>query len=253
MQLTFDPGWLMAVLLGSVRTTVLFMMSPVFTGLQGFVTLRVLLSIALAVLLAGAAAPTGLGELSAAALALATVGELMIGMVLAFGVMAAFGAFAVAGNILDVQIGLGMGNVYDPVTRKGGPLFGSLLNLLGLAVFFALDGHHVLLRGLAYSIEHVPLGQGWRALASDAILAQFALMFSLGVALIAPVLLCLLLLEAGLAVVSRMLPQMNVFVLSMPLKTLAGLALLALTLPAFGDPMARIYGSIFTFWQGVLG
>jgi flagellar biosynthetic protein FliR len=85
------------------------------------------------------------------------------------------------------------------------------------------------------------------------VVALFGLAFSLGVALIAPILLALLVIEAGLAVLAKMLPQMNVFAVSTPAKSLAGLVILALATPMLGDPMARIYRSIFDYWEGVLG
>lgn len=252
MNLTFDPTWLAAVFLTSVRTGTLLLISPVFTALRGFVLLRVLFAVALGVLLGSQATDAALDVRSAFVMAQALAGEVLVGMALAFGVMAAFAVFSVAGSILDIQIGLGMGAVYDPVTRDSGPMLGTLLNLLGVAVFFALDGHHMLMRGLAYSVAHVPPGQGWTIDATRAAVAQFGLMFSLGLALVAPVMLSLLLMEAGLAVLARMLPQINVFVISVPAKSIAGLILLALCMPALGGPLGRVYASIFHYWESVL-
>jgi flagellar biosynthetic protein FliR len=178
--------------------------------------------------------------------------ELVVGGVLAFGVFAAFGAFSVAGKILDVQTGFGIGTVYDPVTRAGAPLFATMLNMLGAVMFFSVDGHHAFLRGLAFSLERVPPGSPLGGMAADAMLQQFGLMFSLGVALIIPVVLCLLLTETGLAFVSRVLPQMNVFVVGVPVKIVVGIALLALTVVTMGPAMGRVYASIFSYWQKVL-
>jgi flagellar biosynthetic protein FliR len=64
--------------------------------------------------------------------------------------------------------------------------------------------------------------------------------------------LCLLLTETGLAVVSRVLPQMNVFVVGVPVKIVAGLAIFALTIGSMQPVMARVYGSIFLYWEQVL-
>jgi flagellar biosynthetic protein FliR len=186
-------------------------------------------------------------------LLLAAAAEAAVGFALAYGMVMAFGAFAIAGKLLDIQTGLGMGSVYDPVTRHGAPMFGALLNMLGLAVFYALDGHHLMLRGIAYSLQKIPPGHGIHLDAATPVLMLFGMMFSLGVALIAPVLLSLLLIEVGLAVISKSLPQMNVFTVSTPVKSLAGLTLLALSMPLFGTPMLRIYASIFEYWEGVMG
>lgn len=251
MNIVFDAGWLLAVLLTSIRIGVVLLTAPVFNPLQGITTIRVLFALALAALLAPAGGPAW-SNYSVVQLIVAAAAEALVGFALAYGVVLAFGAFSVAGKILDVQIGLGLGNVYDPVTRKSAPVMGTILNMVGLSVFYELDGHHMLLHGLAYSLEHVPLGQGVRLDEVQPVLALFALMFSLAVALIAPVMLALLVIEAGLAVLAKMLPQMNLFTVSTPAKSLGGLVLLALSVPAFATPMSRIYRSIFAFWEGVL-
>jgi flagellar biosynthetic protein FliR len=252
MNVTLAQGWLVGVMLTSVRVGVLLLLAPIFGSLQGLVVVRALFVLALSALLT----PTGyhaLGQLSAGGLLLAAVTEAAVGFALAYGMVMAFSAFAVAGKLLDIQTGLGMGNVYDPVTRHGAPMFGTLLNMLGLAVFYELDGHHLMLRGIAYSLQKVPPGHGVHLDSATPVLMLFGMMFALGVALIAPVLLSLLLIEVGLAVVSKALPQMNVFTVSTPAKSLAGLALLALSMPLFGTPMLRIYASIFEYWEGVMG
>lgn len=253
MTFGFDPAWALAVFLTFLRFGVVFLLSPVFAGLGGLVTVRVLLTLALSVLLVqgfGLRADPAL--LAPGPLLVGACLELFVGATLAFGVFAAFGAFSVAGKILDIQTGFGMGSVYDPVTRAGAPLFATMLNMVAVVIFFGIDGHHALMRGLAFSLQHAPPGQGFASLSAEPVIAQFGLMFSLGVSLIIPVLLCLLLVEVGLAVVSRMLPQMNVFVVGVPVKLVAGIGLTAMTLRTMEPAMQRIYASIFHFWQQML-
>jgi flagellar biosynthetic protein FliR len=253
MAIDIDPAWMMAVFFTALRLGVVLMMTPIFSNLSGLVTVRVLLTLSLSALLV-----SGLGTrlpppaLELGPVLLAALAELVTGLTLAFGVFAAFGAFSVAGKILDVQSGFGLGNVYDPVTRAGAPLFATLLNLAAVAVFFGMDAHHALLRGMAFSLREVAPGSGFHELDAEAVIRQFGLMFSLGVALIIPVMLCLLLAETGLAVVSRVLPQMNVFVVGVPVKIVVGLAVFALTMGTLQPVMARVYASIFIYWEQVL-
>jgi flagellar biosynthetic protein FliR len=253
MSISLDPVWMLSVFLVSLRIGVLLMMSPVFTGLGGLVAVRVLLTLMLsALLVSGTHVTPAPVALSVGPVLLAALAELAVGATLAFGVMTAFGAFSLAGKILDVQSGFGIGSVYDPVTRAGAPVFSTLLNMVGVVVFFSMDAHHAFLRGIAFSLRQVAPGAGLAAIDADAVIRQFGLMFSLGVALIGPVMLCLLLVEVGLAVVSRVLPQMNVFIVLVPVKLVAGIALLALTVVALAPPMDRLYASIFHFWEQVL-
>jgi flagellar biosynthetic protein FliR len=236
-----------------IRLSALLLLSPIFSGLGGMAAVRVLATLTLAVALVPAAGgrygnmPMTIGDLLPAVLA-----ELATGAVLAFGVFAAFGAFSVAGKVLDIQSGFGIGSVFDPVTRAGAPLFATMLNLLAVTVFFSMDGHHALLRGIAFSVQQVPLGTSLPALPADAVFRQFGMMFSLGTALIAPVMFCLFLVEAAMAFVSRVLPQMNMFVVGVPVKIAVCLLMLAATIGTIGPVMKRIYAAIFTYWEQVL-
>jgi len=252
MSIVVDPLWGFCVFLLSLRIGTLFVLSPIW-GVAGVpAPFRVLLVLALSGLLASATAaratalPTSLGGLLGAA-----ASELVIGAVLAFGVFAAFAAFSLAGKVLDVQVGFGIGNVFDPVTHSQAPLLGTVLNLLAVVMFFAVDGHHMLLRGIAYSLEALPPGAMFTALPIDAVLRQFGAMFALAVTLAAPVMFCLLVVDVGLAVVSRNLPQMNVFIVAVPLKIFIGLAMLAASAAYLGPVVARVFASIFTFWEAL--
>jgi flagellar biosynthetic protein FliR len=255
MVVNLDEGWIGSVFLVALRVGTLLMMSPIFSGLSGLVTVRVLLTIGLSAVLVGGSAGAGAGAtapLTAGAMLFGAAGEVFVGATMAFGVFAAFGAFSVAGKILDIQSGFSIGSVYDPVTRGGAPLFSTMLNLVGVTAFFGMDAHHALLRGLAFSLAQAAPGAGLSNLSAEPVIRQFGLMFSLGVALIVPVMLCLLLVEVGLAMISRVLPQMNVFFVMVPVKIFAALAILALTVSTLAPAMASVYASIFLFWERVL-
>jgi flagellar biosynthesis protein FliR len=250
MTFIVDPAWALCVFLLSLRLGALFVLSPIWGVTGAPASFRVLFILGLSALLVSAlpagafVAPDGLGALAAAA-----ASELAIGALLAFGVFAAFAAFMLAGKVLDVQIGFGLGNVFDPVTRSQSPVLGTILNLLAVALFFAIDGHHTMLRGVAFSLEALPLGTLPATLPLDAVVKQFGTMFVLSLVLAAPVMFCLLIVEAALAVVSRNLPQMNVFIVAIPVKIFAGLAMLAASIEYLGPVAAKIFASIFRYWE----
>jgi flagellar biosynthetic protein FliR len=252
MVVDIDPRWVAGVSLVSVRVGALFLFAPFLAGLGRMTTIRVLLALALSVMLTSGAVALPAVRVDMGNLVSAALAELVTGSVLAFGVFAAFGAFSLAGKILDVQSGFGIGSVYDPVTRAGAPLFATLLDMGAVVMFFSMDAHHAVMRGIAFSLQQVPPGTGLEAMPLDAVIRQFGLMFSLGVALMIPVLLMLLLVELGLAVVSRALPQMNVIMVMVPAKVAAGLVVLALTITTLEAPMAKVFGSIFTYWEQAL-
>jgi flagellar biosynthetic protein FliR len=142
-----------------------------------------------------------------------------------------------------------MGQVFDPMTRQQQPILSAVFTQVALVGFFLLDGHHALLRGVALSVEAAPPGQAW-ALEPllPAVAKQAAQMFSLGFAMVAPVVFCLTLVELGLGVLSRNLPQMNTLVVGVPIKVVVGLSALGLWVVASGGVMQRAYASTFTMW-----
>ena len=253
-MLVLDPGWVQATALLWLRLGALLLMTPFFTLFRGPVVFRVLFTLALAgTLAAGLAGDAAPGLNDPVAWVLAALSEVLIGAVLAFGIHAAFGALHLISRLIDLQIGFGMGGVFDPATRGGQTsALGMGFQLLGIVTFFALGAHHALLRGIAFSVDKLPLGVPFLAHSPDAIVAQFGAMFTLALIVGVPVVFALLLLEGGLAVVSRALPQMHVFFVAMPIKVFVGLLVLALVMRQITPVLGRVYASAFTFWERAL-
>jgi flagellar biosynthetic protein FliR len=253
MQILIDGALLATVVLVAIRLGPLFIAAPVFSSIQIPVAVRGLFVLALSALFVmGLNISPTFTHLDGGTLILAALSELMIGSILAFGVFATFSAFHVGGRIIDMQIGFGVANLFDPVTRSQSPLLGTLLNLTALMVFFAADGHHLLLRGIAFSLEKAPPGQLFSTPDLSTLVTHFSAMFALGVALVVPVMLTLLLVDIGLAAISRTMPQVNVFFVSMPLKVFVGLTLLAVSAHYMPPVMKKAFAALFDFWQAVL-
>jgi flagellar biosynthesis protein FliR len=178
--------------------------------------------------------------------------EAVLGGLLAFGILAAFAAFQIAGRVIDLQLGFGVATLIDPATRGHAPLLGTLLWLMAVAAFFAIDGHHALLRAFALSLQSVPPGSALGEVPLGPVVAQFGLMFSFALAIAAPVVFVLLLVDTVVAVMARTMPQMNIFFISLPLKVVVGLAVLALSVVHLGPLAQRCFETIFTMWEGVL-
>lgn len=252
MAFTVGSAWLTSVFLLSIRLATVFAMTPLLTAIPMPTRVRVLLVFGLSIVLAmglptasSGVLPTSMGSLVQAALA-----EFALGATLALGILIAFGAFSVAGRLLDVQIGFGMAQVYDPVSRRQLPILTSLFNQMSVLVFFLINGHHTLLRGIVYSLERFPLGAPWSLeVAVAPILKQVGGLFSLGFALAAPVAFCLLMVELALGVIARNLPQMNVFTVGFPVKIVVGLVALSLWFAGIGGIMTKVYASIYQTWE----
>lgn len=237
--------WVAAIVLASVRVGVaLFALYP-FALLRAPKLARALLALGLGaciVLADPASASATVLVLDPAWLAMAALREAFIGLSLAFGLVVAFAAFSLGGRLLDYQVGFGMADLVDPASNSRAPLFGFLLQLTGAAVFFALDGHHGVLRALAASWSLLPPGAPDWGIEPLRLMGGFAGAFAFGLAVVAPVVALLALLDAGLAVLSRALPQMNMLMMSMGLKALAAVAALALSMRFMGGVLVRVLG-----------
>lgn len=244
--------WAANVLLLSARLSALLLMTPILHAVPLPASVRLLLVIGLSAVLALPFAGQPPLAADVGALFAAFLQELAVGATLGLGVLMAFAGFALAGRLIDVQVGFGMAQVFDPLTRTQIPVLTSLFTLAGVLLFFLLDGHHVLLRGVAFSLERFPLGQPWAVQdAAGPVLKQAAALFTLGFALAAPVVLSLLLVEFALGVVARNLPQVNMFVLAMPVKVLAGLLALSVWVAGMEGVTQRIHGQIHRTWSGM--
>lgn len=254
MILHLDTGWLAMLVLATVRLTALLLLTPVLGGTSVPAQARIvmLLSLTAAMLAAmPAMKPPPMGD-GFGTLWQWSITELLIGTAMAFGLHCAFGAFSVAGKMLDLQIGFSVGAIFDPVTRAASPLLGTLLTSLGAVIFYAMEGHHLLVRMVAYSFEKVPMGSvlPWRA--AKPFVDQFGAMFVLGLTLAAPVVVALFLVDVGLGIVSRTMPQMNVFLISLIVKIMVGLLIFAVSLQGMAEVMRRAFSGMFDYWQLLL-
>jgi flagellar biosynthetic protein FliR len=245
---------LLAGLLLSVRLGMVMFMTPVLGAAGIPARIRVLALLVLTLCLTLALPPPLAGDVGATpALLMALVHELIWGGLMGFGLNTAFAAFLVGGRLLDLQMGFGAATLFDPGTRSQTPLLGLLLQMTGIAAFLAIDGHHMLLRGLALSLRAAPLGASPLGVPPAAVLQQFGLMFSLGMVLVSAAVFCVFLADVGMSVVGRVLPQANVFLLAIPVKIFAGLSVLALSAPFMGPVLSRIFESVFRYWDALLG
>jgi flagellar biosynthetic protein FliR len=169
-----------------------------------------------------------------AALLVLMLYEILIGIVLGATARVTLAALQVAGSVIAQQLGLGFVTSVDPTTQgQQGLLIGNFLTLLGVTMLFATDSHHLVIAALndSYSIfspgELAPSGDV-AALATRA----FAAAFKIGTQLAAPFLVFGLVFNIGLGVLARLMPQMQVYFVGVPLSILLGFLIFAVVLAA---------------------
>ncbi|WP_027357074.1 flagellar biosynthetic protein FliR [Desulfofundulus thermocisternus] len=190
--------------------------------------------------------------------ALAAAEEAGVGLVLGFVAGLVFQSLAVAGQIMDIQMGFFMASFFDPAMGHQSTLSSRFLYLLGMVLFFILDGHHVLIAALARSYELVPLaGASLDGVTTLAVVRIFARMVALGVQIAAPVVAVVLIIDLCLGLLGRTAPEMNIFMLGFPLKISLGILTLSIMVPLFGVVFRALVRmmeqNLYTLIRGLAG
>ena len=169
---------------------------------------------------------------------------------LALGLIAAFVFASVkySGRIIERQMGLAMAQILDPLTGENTQALGALLEMIFILLFLSANGHHLFLLIISRSYEAFPAGSipTISALTVGIIKAGSTLLMA-GFKLSAPILATFLVLMVVLAVFARMLPEMNILFISLPLRVGLGLLMVAMFLPFINTFVAE-----FADWMGKL-
>ena len=222
--------------------------SPVFTS----TSLPLVVRFWLALMLAGTAMAAWDGAIPALVfdsllpLLLACAREFLVGVVLGFLSGAPFYALQVAGELIGTSMGLSMVSLLDPLSEEEVVIVAQLQFAVGLWFFFHWNGHILLTHALAESLKLLPPGAVNFFASGDMNLgAWLQSVFNLGVRFVVPYYGALLLADIGLGFLARTVPQMNIFILGLPLKMGLGLFLLMVVFPLTVDLMAPMIDGVF--------
>lgn len=207
--------------------------------------LGVLLTILLLPGLNAAAVPEDLLPYS-----LLVIKEVLVGLALGYVTVLTFAAVRMAGELLDVQIGFAMAAIFDPQNQSRITLMGQFLFLFQILLFMAVDGHHSLMLAIAYSYKLIPVMTGSLQMTlAPAMIQLFIQVFTMGVRIAAPFIVVFLICDIALGIIARTVPQLNVFILSFPIKTGIGLLTMIAILPL----LTVMINNIFSQMENDLG
>ena len=185
---------------------------------------------------------------------LVCAGELLLGMALAFITNLFFTLMFTAGQLIDMQIGFGIVNVFDIQNNTQIPMMGNVLNMMLLIVFFAVNGHLRLIQTVYLTIERMPIGSLMFSPGIGIVAFEvFARSFLIGVTVALPVLACGLTLQVILGVMMRMVPQIHMFVVGIPIQMIVGLIVFATTLPVYVNFSDVIFSEMFSGMERMFG
>lgn len=234
---------LAAFLLVFFRMTGITLSAPLFANRSFPMQLRV----AIAFLLALACFPVAMAKTpdgffidifaEPLGVALAAGSEIAIGWALGFIASSMVWAAQLAGHILDQEIGLSIGEVYDPVSDTQSSVSTQLFFTVGILAFVLLDGHRLLILALVGSLEVAPPGSFPFTAESGQLLVSDVGggIWSAGLAMALPTMIALMLVTVAMAVLARIVPEMNIFILGFGVRIVFGLFVTLLMLPFVAD------------------
>ena len=233
---TLLQGHAAVYLLLLTRVTGLFVIAPFFGSLNIPARIRVGVAVAFSFVLfplvdsyGPVTAPDNV-FLYAAAVA----GELFVGWLIGFVAYVTFSAIHFAGKVMDMQVGFAMVNVMDPTSGQQIPLIGSFLYNLAIIILLVTNGHHMLLAALAESFRAVPLAGMDPNISIALMLANFTgTIFLTGMKVAMPITFAILLTNVGLGILARTMPQMNIFVVGIPMQLMIGITVLSMIIPFY--------------------
>jgi flagellar biosynthesis protein FliR len=223
-----------------VRVMTMFGFAPVFNdaGIPGTTKIGLSILISYILLTAHGVSPfTDVSvQLTFGSLVIFVLKEIVVGLMIGYALSMVLGGVQFAGYLIATDMGLSMASIFNPELNEQVPVIGQMLNIIALLIFLLIDGHLFLLESLKGSFDVIPIAS-LNGLFSQGFTAMFihvtGAVFVIAVKIAAPVMAAMFLTTMGLGILSRIVPQMQVFVFSMGLKVGVGLLMLAGTVPMY--------------------
>lgn len=241
-----EPSRVAAFFLVLARVSPLFLLAPLFSSRTVPARVRGVVAVALAIGLSpvvsrGVEVPLELWTLAGLILK-----EILVGAAFAYAIGALYAALQVAGSLLDTQIGFTFGATIDPINGNSTAVLGQLYGMVGTLIFLAIGGLEWSIEGLAHTYDVVGLTE---TAAIGPLVAMvntaFTGIFVSAIQVAGPVLLALILTDAAFGVVSKVVPQMNVFAMGFAVKVIVGLLLVGVSMPFLASWMQGRLPEVF--------
>ncbi|KMY49461.1 flagellar biosynthetic protein FliR [Peribacillus loiseleuriae] len=243
-----------AFLLVLVRVTVFFVTMPIFSHRTLPTTFRIGISFFLAWIMYYTVDPSIL--VIDGAYMLLILKEAIIGLVIGLVANMIMAAIQIAGGFIDFQMGFAIANVIDPQTGAQSPLTGQYLYTISLLFLLATNGHHLLLDGIYYSYQFIPIDQVLIPFGDENliefIIKAFSQVFLIALQMSIPVVGSLFLVDIGLGIVARTVPQLNIFVVGVPVKMLVSFLVLMIVMGMMMIVVQHLFEYLLVIMRGLM-
>ncbi|AIF43746.1 flagellar biosynthetic protein FliR [Virgibacillus sp. SK37] len=179
---------------------------------------------------------------------LLVVKEAMVGLLVGLIAYILLSAIQIAGGFIDFQMGFAIANVVDPQTGAQSPLMGQYFYIIALLFLLSVNGHHLLIDGIYNSYQFIPIDAYipfQNGSIADFVIDTFNKMFLIAFQMAIPIVGCLFLVDVALGIIARTVPQLNVFVVGLPLKILVSFMAIFVFLSLYVSLINRLFESMF--------
>lgn len=230
-----DTLYFTALILITIRMFCFFLVVPVFFPNGTPNTVKTGLTLVMAYILVPGIDYSGIQTINNnMSFIINCMNEAVAGLTLGFITNLCFMAVRVAGNLMDFQMGFSMMTMFDPNSNSNTTLMEHLLYWFSIVVFFIVDGHHMLIKALMESFSVIKLGNFFLSQDSiNVIIRVFIEYFGIALKIAIPIVLIIFITDLTLGLIGRTVPQLNLMILSLPIKILLGLTAFCFALPLF--------------------
>ena len=230
-------------LLVFLRVTAIMMSLPIFSGNNVPNMFKAGLALALTLVIFPVVDLTTLPAMNGwIFLTLGVVSEVLLGLSIGLAIRLIMAGIQMAGQISGYQMGLAIANIMDPATSMQTPILAQAFNLMAMLIFLAIDAHHWFFRAMVESFNLIPpfqfvLSSSFIGYLMDMAGSMFIIALKIG----APVIVVLILTSVSFGLMARTVPQMNIFIVAMPLKIIVGLFFILFSLPYLQPYMKTLF------------
>ena len=239
--MTFDMNQYLIFLLASCRTAGVIFFNPIFGRNSVPSIVKVGLSLAIAMFAVFELGTTQVINYSAIEFIGAMLQGFIIGIVIGFIMTLFLSVFQLAGEVIDMQMGLSMASMYDPATKANISVTGNLLTAMYVLIFFISNAHLALFTVVIKSFQVIPLGLGQ---VSEQVAVFFIelmyYIFIYAVQVAIPILVTEIVSEFAVGILMRLVPNINVFVINIQIKIIIGLIVIFTIIPALASFMTKM-------------
>ncbi len=230
----FQPARLLTYFFVVIRMGGIFFTAPIFSSAVVTPQIRFLLTIIISLLIVPLINPIAVTDPNVLWLVLMAFKEVLIGVIIGAMTSLLFSALQLGGYLLDYQMGFSMVNVFDPSSNASVSFTGQVYNILATLIYLAINGHHIFILAVTQSFEFLPLTNFvFNQEGVMFVISTLTKMFIVAMQIIAPAFIALMITNAVMGVMARLVPQINLMVVGFPLKIGIGAIMLIASMQLF--------------------